>query len=67
MQGPPGSQTKSCEFKGLRDLLVSPGHHAEGLDPSYLALFLIDVDSLRLAHGAPRNGSYGAGIRSIPM
>ena len=56
MQGPTGSQTKSCEFKGLRDLSVSPGHLADGRDRSYLALFLADMGWLRLTRRAGRKG-----------
>jgi len=57
MQGSTGSQTKSCEFKGLRDLLVSSGHLAEGRGHSYLALFLVDMGWVRLKHGLAQTGS----------
>jgi hypothetical protein len=60
MQGPTGSQTKSCEFKGLRDLLVSRGHLAEGCDHRYLALFLVDMGGLWLMRRVARNGSSGS-------
>ena len=60
MQGPTGSQTKSCEFKGLRDLLIWSGQPADGCDHSYLALFLVDMGGLWLMRRVARNGSSGS-------
>lgn len=57
MQGSTGSQTKSCEFKGLRDLLVSSGHLAEGCDRGYLAFFVVDMAGYGLRMVERENGS----------
>jgi hypothetical protein len=61
MQGPTGSQTKSCEFKGLRDLLVSSAHPPDGPGRSYLALFLVDMGWLGPTRRVGRNGSLRRG------